>query len=412
MAQIFRYPAGATVSISAIVTNGVTAPTTSIEVGGIDPSGDLSPLQTDASGRLITVDGDPVTPKHVIVDSSALPTGAATAANQATEIASLASIDTKLTSPLAVTGPLRDAQFRASAVPVSAASLPLPTGAATEANQNLEINLLTSIDSTFANNYGAAGGAVRTASQIGNASGIADFNTGVTGAQTLRVTLASDTPMPLPSGGATAANQATEIASLASIDTKLTSPLTVTGPLTDTQLRATPVPVSGTVTANAGTGTFAVSAASLPLPTGAATETTLASIDTKTPALGQALAAASVPVVLTAAQLASLSGAPTGRAKANAPIINDYTSTPVTSAAYVQLIASTTSDANMVEIFDSSGVTLYFAVGAAASEVDQFIITPGGNGQVSLAIPAGSRVSVKATSTSATVGVIVVNLYT
>lgn len=35
--------------------------------------------------------------------------------------------------------------------------------------------------------------------------------------------------------------------------------VTATGPLTDTQLRATPVPVSGTVTANAGTGTMAVS---------------------------------------------------------------------------------------------------------------------------------------------------------
>lgn len=32
--------------------------------------------------------------------------------------------------------------------------------------------------------------------------------------------------------------------------------VTASGPLTDAQLRATPVPVSGTVTANAGTGTF------------------------------------------------------------------------------------------------------------------------------------------------------------
>ena len=38
-----------------------------------------------------------------------------------------------------------------------------------------------------------------------------------------------------------------------------TGTLAVSGPLTDTQLRATPVPVSGTVTANAGTGTLAVS---------------------------------------------------------------------------------------------------------------------------------------------------------
>lgn len=39
---------------------------------------------------------------------------------------------------------------------------------------------------------------------------------------------------------------------------------------------------------------------------GAATETTLSSINTKTPALGQALAASSTPVVLTAAQLTTL----------------------------------------------------------------------------------------------------------
>jgi hypothetical protein len=53
-----------------------------------------------------------------------------------------------------------------------------------------------------------------------------------------------------------------------------------------------------------------ISAASLPLPSGAATEAgNLASIKAKTdniPALGQALAAASVPIVLTAAQLTTL----------------------------------------------------------------------------------------------------------
>lgn len=52
----------------------------------------------------------------------------------------------------------------------------------------------------------------------------------------------------------------------------------VSGPLTDTQLRATAVPVSGTI---AVSGTVPVSAASLPLPTGAATAA-------KQPALGTA----------------------------------------------------------------------------------------------------------------------------
>ena len=75
-----------------------------------------------------------------------------------------------------------------------------------------------------------------------------------------------------------------------------------TGGLTDTQLRATPVPISGTVTANAGTN---LDTSLLALEAGG----NLAAIKAKTdniPAQGQALAAGSVPVVLTAAQLTTL----------------------------------------------------------------------------------------------------------
>lgn len=102
--------------------------------------------------------------------------------------------------------------------------------------------------------------------------------------------------------------------------------------LTDTQLRATAVPVSGTfwqatqpvsgtfwqttqpvsiatMPSTPVTGTFwqatqPVSAASLPLPTGAATETTLAALNTKMPVLGQGLMAASQPVVIASNQSA------------------------------------------------------------------------------------------------------------
>lgn len=102
--------------------------------------------------------------------------------------------------------------------------------------------------------------------------------------------------------------------------------VTITGGLTDAQIRATPLPVSGTVnvgtvpvtgtfwqttqpvsgtvTANAGSGTFAISAASLPLPSGAATETTLGSINTKTLAAGQATMVNSSPVVIASNQSA------------------------------------------------------------------------------------------------------------
>jgi hypothetical protein len=66
----------------------------------------------------------------------------------------------------------------------------------------------------------------------------------------------SATALPLPTGAATAAKQDTGNTSLASIDSKLTNPLpvsipgaiAVTGPLTDAELRATPVDVTGTVT--------------------------------------------------------------------------------------------------------------------------------------------------------------------
>ena len=68
--------------------------------------------------------------------------------------------------------------------------------------------------------------------------------------------------------------------------------------LTDAQLRATPVPVSGTVTVD--TSALATSAKQ---DTG---NTSIASIDTKTPALGQALAAASVPVILPSATITTL----------------------------------------------------------------------------------------------------------
>jgi hypothetical protein len=90
---------------------------------------------------------------------------------------------------------------------------------------------------------------------------------------------------------------------------------------------------------------------------------------------------------------------------------NDYTGTNVTTAAYVQLIASTSSDINVLDIFDSSGETLVFAVGAAASEVNQFYIAPGGNGKIELYIPSGSRLSVKAVSATASTGELIINTF-
>jgi hypothetical protein len=90
---------------------------------------------------------------------------------------------------------------------------------------------------------------------------------------------------------------------------------------------------------------------------------------------------------------------------------NDYTGTPVTTGAYVQLIASTASAIRRIEIFDSSGETLVLATGAPASEVEQLYIVPGGNGVLLFDIPAGARVAIKAVSANAVCGEIVLNCY-
>jgi hypothetical protein len=92
-------------------------------------------------------------------------------------------------------------------------------------------------------------------------------------------------------------------------------------------------------------------------------------------------------------------------------IRNDYSSVNVTTSAYTQLVSSTGSSVSRMDIFDSSGQTLVLATGAAASEVDKFYIFPGGNGQVPISIPSGTRISIKAISANATVGEIDINFF-
>jgi len=156
-----------------------------------------------------------------------------------------------IAATVAVSGPVTDAQLRASAVPVSgsfypatqpvsiarpvsASALPLPAGAATQTT-------LASVDSRLA--------------------GTLAVNTGLTQPLTnteLRATAVpvSAASLPLPTGAAT---QTT----LASVDSRLAGTIAVSGPITDTQLRASAVPVS---------------AAALPLPSGASTEATMEAI--------------------------------------------------------------------------------------------------------------------------------------
>ena len=77
-----------------------------------------------------------------------------TSAKQDTGNTSLGSIDGKLPAlsggKVPVIGPLTDTELRASAVPVSAASLPLPSGAATETKQDTVNTNTTNLNNTIA----------------------------------------------------------------------------------------------------------------------------------------------------------------------------------------------------------------------------------------------------------------------
>ena len=252
--------------IRAALSAGTTDVTFSLDDDNSMPYAIASTLFVDqVGGHTFIVDGSGIT-QPVSATSLPLPTGAATSAKQDTGNTSVASIDTKLPSGLTVTssrlqvelppggGGLTDTELRATAVPISASSLPLPTGAATSA---LQTQPGVDIGDVTVNN--AAGVSAVNIQDGGNSITI-DGSVGITGS--VAVTNAG-----------TFATQATQAG---------------TWNVTN---------ISGTVSLPTGASTSALQT------TG---NTSVSSIDTKTPALGQALAAASVPVVLTAAQITTL----------------------------------------------------------------------------------------------------------
>lgn len=316
----------------------------------------------------------------VLAASLPLPSGAATEVT----LASLEGKDFATQTTLAAL--LTELQAKADLAetqPVSAASLPLPTGAATEAT-------LSSLNGKD------------FATQTTLAALLTELQAKADLAETQPVSAAS---LPLPTGAATE----TTLASLEGKD--FATQTTLAALLTELQAKADLAE------------TQPVSAASLPLPTGAATEATLASLaaedfateatlaamSAKLPAaLGQTTKAGSLSVTMASDQEAL--DVNLAAKDVTEFVRNDYTSTSVTTGAYVQLIASTSADISKMQIFDSSGQTLVIATGAAASEVDKFYVFPGGNGDIDVNIPSGTRISIKAVSATADAGEIAINL--
>lgn len=112
-----------------------------------------------ATQSLKTTETTGVHTPHHIVDGTVTVTGPLTDAQlraTAVPISGTITANTGLTqpltdtqlraSPVSVSGPLTDTQLRAADVPVSASSLPLPSGAATSANQTTANTSLSNID--------------------------------------------------------------------------------------------------------------------------------------------------------------------------------------------------------------------------------------------------------------------------
>lgn len=190
------------------------------------------------------------------------------------------------------------------------------------------------------------------------------------------------------------------------------------GGLTDAELRATPVPVSLTSTTITGsvavTGTFfqatqPISAVSLPLPTGAATEATLATrlaeatYTTRHPVVGQALMAASMPVVIASNQSAvpvtltstTITGsvAVTGTFfQATQPVSiaatvatletrpGTSTKSNVAAAAVDTLLLASNANRRGSTIFNDSSVILYISLGTAAASTSSYTLQCAGLG--------------------------------
>jgi hypothetical protein len=185
-------------------------------------------------------------------------------------------------------------------------------------------------------------------------------------------------------------------------------------------------------------GDLQVDVLSSALPSGAATETTLSAINTKTPALGQAVMASStpvvvasnqtdLPVVISAASTVSVENLPTtvstdvGASDASTLRVSEgsrsyadsatlaYSSTNVTTGAWVEVDSSTAAAFNYVCITDQSGQILELGSGAALSEARVFLIARGFSGCIPLRIAASTRLSLRAVSATANSGDFVIS---
>lgn len=91
---------------------------------------------------------------------------------------------------------------------------------------------------------------------------------------------------------------------------------------------------------------------------------------------------------------------------------HDFSSTNVTSGAWVELTSSTSRAAFALEVFNGQGNALELGFGASGSETAKIDIYAGGLDRQEYFIPSGTRLSLRAKGTSATTGSLYIHLFT
>lgn len=317
MSQNYSYPSSSDVTITGIGDpTGQPIPANAVYVAGENPSGDLEGLKTDANGNLLVSLSDSVAEQDVNLNQ---------------------------VSGASITLGLKAAAASLPVILASDQTLPLPAGAATSSLQTSGNASLSSLDSKF--------GTLGQKTAAGSAP----------------VVLASDQTLPLPSGAATAALQTSGNASLSSIDSKTPAlgqalaaasvPIVLTAAqlTTLTPLSTVAVTQSGTWNLNNITGTVS-------LPTGAATEATLAAMSAKLPAtLGAKTTANSMAVNVASDQtLKAASATPAALTITQAAV------TVGTSAVRLTVSGSTPSATRVVlAVTPDAASTAKFYIGSA-----------------------------------------------
>lgn len=452
------YPSSSASANPSVGPNGQPIPSDATLVAGENPSGNLQPLQTDSSGSLlVTISTEPTTPLNVNlteVGGAAVTLGQkANAASipvtlSTTQEADLSSIVTNtgttatnttgLNLTITAVGGSRAGDavaisgFNGTAMEllaldpssnlfVNVATSVLPTGASTSANQtngtqktqivdgsgNVIASTSNALDVSVTNTVPVSGTVAVTQSTTpwvvgqGTASALnaTVVGLGTAGAPSGGVVsiqgVGSGTAVPV-SGTVTATNSAN-----ANTGGAVPAQATQVGGTDGTDLRALSVDSTGKLNVNNISGTVS-------LPTLASTSTKQSDGSQKTQIVdgsGNVIASTSNALNVDVTNTVATTGSTTitGTVIGNTPIQNVYSSTNITTGAYVQLVASTTNVINTLHIFDSSGQAMILGIGGSGSEVTTLYVPPGGD-IYTLHIPAGSRLAYKALTSTASSG--------